>query len=215
MRTRVYVDGMNLYYGCLRGTPYRWLDIRKMCELLLEEHHEIERLKYFTANVSGRAYDLDAPKRQQVYLRALRTLPDVEIIWGHFIVTTPRMQLADKPLAEENRVRVVKTEEKGSDVNLATELLCDGFRNKYDVAVVVSNDGDLMRSLRVVRDELQKDVGVLHPILNPGRHPSKALVRYATFSKRIRAGVLDSSKLPNPMTDKKGTFHMPETWGET
>ncbi len=80
MRTRVYVDGMNLYYGCLRGTPYRWLDIRKMCELLLEEHHEIERLKYFTANVSGRAYDLDAPKRQQVYLRALRTLPDVEII---------------------------------------------------------------------------------------------------------------------------------------
>ena len=27
MRTRVYVDAFNLYYGALRGTPYKWLDL--------------------------------------------------------------------------------------------------------------------------------------------------------------------------------------------
>ena len=24
-RTHVYVDGFNLYFGALRGTPYKWL----------------------------------------------------------------------------------------------------------------------------------------------------------------------------------------------
>lgn len=34
LRTRIYIDGYNFYYGCLRGTPYKWLDL-----LLLFEKH--------------------------------------------------------------------------------------------------------------------------------------------------------------------------------
>lgn len=52
MRTNVYVDGFNLYYGALRGTLYKWLDIRRMCELLLPSH-TIARIKYFTARISA------------------------------------------------------------------------------------------------------------------------------------------------------------------
>ena len=51
MRTNVYVDGFNLYYGALRGTPYKWLDIRRMCELLLKDH-SVARVTYFTARIS-------------------------------------------------------------------------------------------------------------------------------------------------------------------
>ena len=38
---------------------------------------------------------------------------------------------------------VRKIEETGSDVNLATLLLEEGFEGLYDVAVVISNDSDL------------------------------------------------------------------------
>ena len=78
MRTRVYVDGFNLYYGALKGTPFRWLDPVKLTALLLPGECTIDRLSYFTARVSGKL-DPRAPARQQLYLKALATLPEVDI----------------------------------------------------------------------------------------------------------------------------------------
>lgn len=53
MKTFVYVDAFNLYYGALKGTPYRWLDIRRMCELMLPKN-QLERICIFTARVNAR-----------------------------------------------------------------------------------------------------------------------------------------------------------------
>ena len=84
MRTFVYVDGFNPYYGAVKNTPYKWLDISKMCQLLLPKH-QILKIKYFTARVSARASDPSQPTRQQAFLRALSTLPNLELIFGHFL----------------------------------------------------------------------------------------------------------------------------------
>ncbi len=54
IRTIVYVDGFNLYYGAVKDTPYKWLDLGKMCKFLLPPN-DIQRLKYFTARVTARA----------------------------------------------------------------------------------------------------------------------------------------------------------------
>ena len=48
MKTNIYIDGFNLYYGCIKGTSYKWLDVAKMCRLLLPKDN-IQRIKYFTA----------------------------------------------------------------------------------------------------------------------------------------------------------------------
>jgi len=77
MRTFVYVDGFNLYYGAVKGTPFKWLNIVELAKQVLPASHIVERVKYFTARVSG-ADDPDAPKRH-AYLLALKTLPEVEI----------------------------------------------------------------------------------------------------------------------------------------
>ena len=71
MKTHAYVDGFNLYYGALRGTGFKWLDIAEMCRLLLPGD-DIGRIAYFTARVNGRPTDPEQPQRQQAYLRALR-----------------------------------------------------------------------------------------------------------------------------------------------
>ena len=39
MRTSIYIDGFNLYYGAVKGTPYKWLDFRAAFGMLLQAHH--------------------------------------------------------------------------------------------------------------------------------------------------------------------------------
>ena len=84
MKTFVYIDGFNLYYGCLKATPYRWLNPATLCQLLLP-HHQVLQIKYFTAHVSARPHDPDQPIRQQTYLRALRTVPNLAALVGSVV----------------------------------------------------------------------------------------------------------------------------------
>jgi len=149
--TNVYIDGFNLYYGCIRRTPFKWLNLAKLCSQLLPSGYKIHRIRYFTARVSGTPNNPDAPTRQQIYLRALRTLPNISISYGRFLTTKTMMPLADPPPSGPKFVRVIKTEEKGSDVNLASHLLLDAFRNDASAAFVVSNDSDLLEPIRIVR----------------------------------------------------------------
>src|SRR5437899_1255453 len=96
MATNVYVDAFNLYYGSLKGTPYRWLDLGALCARLLPKD-QINRIRYFTATVSARPDNPNAPQRQQVYLRALETIPDLSIHYGHYLSHVTRMPLANPP----------------------------------------------------------------------------------------------------------------------
>lgn len=204
MKTIIYVDGFNLYYGALKGTPYKWLDLHELCRLLLPQHQLI-RIKYFTARVSARPNDPGQPTRQQTYLRALRTLPNLDIIFGHFLAHEILMPLASNP---NQTVRVIKTEEKGSDVNIAAHLVHDGHQGLFDVAVLITNDSDLLEPLKIVRYELKLPVGVL----NPQKKASRVLAQHASFIKQIRQGVLAASQFPTPLQDANGVFHKPGAW---
>jgi len=206
-RTSVYIDGFNLYFGALKNTPYRWLDVGRFCELMLPRN-DIHAIKYFTALVTPRPEDPQQPIRQQTYLRALRTLPNLSIILGHFLSHAVMMPLAKQDRGRTEYVHVIKTEEKGSDVNLAVHMLNDAYQDKYDVAVVVSNDSDLVEAIRIVTRELEKRVGVL----NPHRHPSRTLLAHATFFKSIRKGVLNVSQFKQTLRDLHGEFHKPASW---
>jgi hypothetical protein len=205
--TNIYVDGFNLYYGALRKTPYRWVNLNTLFQLLLP-NNTIQDIKYFTALVSARPSDLTQPQRQQLYLRALATVPNISVHLGHFLVHEVMMALVVPPGQPQQFVKVIKTEEKGSDVNLATQLLHDAHMNRFDVAVVVSNDSDLLGPIKIVRNELRKKVG----ILNPQKHPSRAILPHIDFIKQIRAGALQASLFPNQLSDQHGLFRKPQAW---
>lgn len=207
MITNVYIDGFNLYYGALRKTSYRWLNLEQLCKLMLPKSR-INEIKYFTALVSARPNDPDQPVRQQLYLRAIATIPKISIHLGHFLVHQVMMPIVVSPGQQQQYVKVIKTEEKGSDVNLATHLLHDAHMGRFDIAVVVSNDSDLLEPIKIVRQELGKKVG----ILNPQKNPSRALLPHIDFIKQIRAGVLSVSQFPAAMTDTKGVFTKPPSW---
>jgi uncharacterized LabA/DUF88 family protein len=208
MRTNIYIDGFNLYYGCLKGTPYRWLDLRALCQRLLPSH-QIHRIRYFTAKLTARAADPSQPVRQEAYLRAIKTLPEVTVHLGHYLCHPTRMQLAHPPPGGPATVEVLKTEEKGTDVNIAAYLLCDGFDKDYEQAVVISNDSDLKTPIELVRTKLRLPVGVVFPTALPGRYPSQALLPVATFTREIRATILPGCQFPQLVG---GTIHKPESW---
>jgi len=204
VRVNVYIDGFNLYYGAVKRTSYRWLNIAEMCRLLLPRD-QIQQIKYFTALVNPRKSDPDQRSRQETFLRALGTIPNLSIFYGFFLTHEIMMPLAPP---DKGYRRVIKTEEKGSDVNLATHLLIDGFDDAYELAVVVSNDSDLLEPIKVVTQRLGKPVG----ILNPHKVPSVALLPHAMFVKQIRQGVLARSQFPDELTDAQGTFSKPHGW---
>lgn len=207
MRTNVYVDGFNLYYGCLKETPYRWLDLRRLCERLLPSH-QIHRIRYFTAKVSARPQDPGQPVRQETYLRAIQTLPEVTVHFGHYLCRPTRLPLESPSPGGPTTVSVMKSDEKGTDVNIATYLLFDGFEKDYEQAVVISNDSDLQTPIELVRTKLHLPVGVVFPT-SRGRHPSQVLRKTATFVREIREKLLRESQFPAVVD---GSIHKPVGW---
>ncbi|MFA5304314.1 MAG: NYN domain-containing protein [Candidatus Omnitrophota bacterium] len=191
-RTWIYIDGFNLYYRGLKDSPYKWLDLKKLCQTILDKTHKIEEIKYFTATVSGKT-DPHKPKNQQTYIKALKEYTSgFSEYYGHFLSHDAWAILAN-PTDNQKFVKIIKTEEKGSDVNLAVHLLNDAWMNQYDCAVIISNDSDLAESISIVKKQHKKIIGLLLP---PNCHPSKQLMRLADFIKTIRHATLAMSQLP-------------------
>lgn len=211
-RTMVYVDGFNLYYGALKDGPNRWLDIGELCRRMLKPVHEIVGIRYFTARVQPRPGNPQQAQRQQAYLRALATIPDLSIHYGHFMTRKVNRRLARPPKNGSPNRLVWNTEEKGSDVNLASYLLIDGFRARYDIAIVISNDSDLKTPVEFVRGDLGAPVGILNPHENRSWALSPRKLPSGSFYKPIRSAVLAASQLPQTLTDADGTIHRPKGW---
>lgn len=207
MKTNVYVDGFNLYYRCLRGTPYKWLDVSAVCRRVFPTH-QIHRIRYFTARVRGTENDPQKPQRQATYIRALKTIPNLFVHYGRFLSHRRRMRLATPPPSGPQSVEVIRTEEKGSDVNLATFLLVDGFQGDYDVAIVVSNDSDLEKPIQLIQEKL----GLKVDVLSPSKNPSWKLKEVARWYRRIWPSTLKACQFPPMLEDENGTFAKPDCW---
>ena len=227
MRIHSYIDGFNLYYGALKGTPYKWLNLWKFCQRLAPRTCEIERVNYFTAKAHAQPGNRGARERQRIYLAALRDhIPGIDIVYGQFRahaaamrLLTPGGNLEQRELIRQgNRiarinsrlfdamsdwqtdpgptVHVIKIEEKGSDVNLATRLVHDAHQDAYEGALVVSNDSDLSEALRIVIHEIGKPVW----LVSPYRKTAGALRAHMKTKPRvIFESTLKHSQLPSPI----------------
>ena len=209
MITNVYIDGFNLYYRALKDTPFRWLDLRKLAENLFPQD-TIYRVCYFTARLDARPGNPAQRQRQQAYLRALATLPGFKAYFGVFRSGVKRRPLAEPLPGRPTYVLVRDSEEKGSDVNLATRLLVDGFNGEYEQAVVVSNDADFAGAMRYVRDGL----GFRVTLVNPDQRNTspRDLSNAATYVKRLWKSHLRRSQLPETLTDQFGVITKPASW---
>lgn len=221
MRIIFYIDGFNLYYGLRqRGaliTPqhptqkpypshtnkYKWLNIQKLAESL-RPHDEVVKVKYFTAKIRNDSASLN---RQQTYLDALTSLNKVEVYYGRYLESHPVM--FTHPLTEPpQKVKVIKREEKGSDVNLCTHLIIDAMSGNFDAAAIISNDTDFCFPISYVKDTLKKPVY----IFNPKSVPAKDLEKCSTSIYPINNNMLSSCQFPKNVNTPKREVTCPLEW---
>ncbi len=203
-RVIAYIDGFNLYFGVRAGglRRYYWLNVRALAENLLRQGQELVFTKYFTARISGawagdppaRAKHLNAKrKRQSDFLEALDTLEDFRRYEGHF--------LGQGILCRTCGASWRTHEEKMTDVQIATEMLTDAFEDRFDTALLVSADSDLVPpTLTVQRMFPHKRIVVAFP---PSRW-SVELERSATASFTIGRRKLAQSQFPDEIKKPDG-----------
>jgi len=205
--TFVYIDGWNLYYGAIKKSPYRWLDLYALsCGLL--RGHNVELVKYFTARVDDRPEDLHQSQRQDTYLRALRTNPQVEVVLGRFVTRTKSVRLA-KPVGTRLYADARITEEKGSDVKLATNLVWDAAHGFMKCALVISNDSDLQESIDMAR-KLNVTVITCNPHGSRADQPNHL---HGDDRRNLRKKHLADAQLPLVVTGPDGKqIRRPKKW---
>jgi hypothetical protein len=225
MRCWVYVDGFNFYHGACCRVGCKWIDLRALSQQL-RPNDTIERIKYFTALVERRTDDPDQRRRQRLYWRALDTLGIVERIEGKFTRHGRSMPLCCSVEALELReqmgqnvagrkpemVRVMRSDEKGSDVNLAVHLVHDAHLSgcaTFEVALVLSSDADLAGAIRIVTRDLGKHVYVCRP--DPANR-TRALDSAATGIFDLSRRTMLASQFPAGLSDADGQFSPPRGW---
>jgi NYN domain len=187
----------------------------------------VTKTRYFTAMVKSSPANPQQLQRQETYIRALETLPNLTVHRGRYTEHKVWARHCDPP---PDKVKILKTEEKGSDVNLATYMLVDAFRNDCDQLVVITNDSDLAEPIRIINSELNLPVLVLNPhsedtaarknaasgTTNKHR-PSYQLKQVAYKVKDIRSHGNDchmaKAQFPHSLLDKDGrTITIPPDW---
>ena len=131
MKTTLYIDGYNLYYGLVKNTPYKWLDVAKLCTTIANENTpdlEIVAIKFFTSpvKVNFATHGNQSEKSQSDYHKALKHLHlQFEIIKGYFDATKGHFPIYKKPPDRNETVETWKLEEKQTDVNIALHMYRD------------------------------------------------------------------------------------------
>jgi 6-hydroxy-3-succinoylpyridine 3-monooxygenase len=233
-RTRVYVDGYNLYYGCLKGSPYKWLDPLRLVEAVLagilirnEVGDPIKAellpcaLKFFTANILECAAKAgDSVSSQMHYHNALCKLyPErLEIIKGYYSLTKARAHIVDaeKPdrwPRECSTIQVWKLEEKQSDVSLALHAFHDAIAGNVDQVVIMTNDTDIAPAVQMIRQHTPVKIGIIIPTRADERHANADLVEHAHWCRRrLTDEDLAQAQLPRVIQGGSKSTTKPISW---
>lgn len=200
-RVCAYIDGFNLYFGLkAKGWKrYYWLNIQLLAQNLLKPGQKLIFTKYFTARISNNP---GKQKRQSTFLEAIETLPETRIYYGHYL---PKAQTCFQCGATWNA-----HEEKMTDVNIAVELLVDAYDDKFDTAMIISADSDLVAPVEAIRSRFKTKRVV---VACPPERQSKRLESAAHAAFRIGRKKFHESQFPDEVSKPNGfVLQRPPSW---
>ena len=192
-RVIAYIDGFNLYHGLIQAQlgSSRWLDLGAMSQSLLESNQQLELVRYFTTRVRDQP---DKEKRQSTYIDALQARGGIEIDFGFFL----KKRDVECRNCGHNWPNY---EEKRTDVNIAVRLLDDAYDDRFDIALVISGDGDLVAAVESVRTRFPNKRLL---VAFPPKRRSSDLGRAAHASFGILNRKIRGNRLPDPVVTAEG-----------
>jgi uncharacterized LabA/DUF88 family protein len=200
-RVIAYIDGYNLYFGLMESgfRRYLWLDVKLLISNLIKPHQELVAVNFFTTLVTN---DERKRIRQKDYIDALHTIDNLQIVFGKFQKERSSCKVCGNIYFTEA--------EKKTDVNIATKMICDYYEDRFDMAMVVSGDTDLVPPIKYINEHsANKRVMAIFP---PNR-TNDEVRKYAKGDLVIGRKTLADSQLPEMVTNKNGeVLHRPEEW---
>jgi uncharacterized LabA/DUF88 family protein len=201
------VDGFNLYHALdftmadrdsHRYRKYKWLNLWAFSKLFVGPLDTLNEVVLFTAFAT---WDMGKVARHKLFVKANESV-GVSVVYGEFKRKDKRCRLCHKQFQT--------FEEKQTDVNIALELFRRAYLDKYDRAVIISGDTDLIPAIKAVRSTFpQKQIGVIIPI---GKS-SEDLIKHADFKFKMREHHLQSSRFPDTLRLPGGsTLECPLNW---
>jgi len=224
MRTIVYIDGYNFYFGVLKNTAYKWLDIVSLVKHICHVQNpqmDVVAVKFFTAPVITRVATKGdkALQSQDSYHRALlNSHPEIiEIINGYYLLEKGCPPRYKKPIDKQDRVEVWRLEEKQTDVNIALQLYRDAVLKNCEHAVLVSSDSDLVPALDFLKQDFPDyPIGLILPRRESNkieRPPNSNLSNLANWTRSyILNDELEKFQLTDKVPTKKKPAVKPDYW---
>ena len=200
-RVMLYVDGFNIYFGMLEAgfENFKWLNLKRLAENLLQANQELIGVKYFTSRVSNNP---DKQKRQNSYIEALESV-GVKIYYGHYQKAAIECKRCGNLWPTYN--------EKMTDVNIATQVLIDAYQDKYDMAMLISGDSDLVPPIKAVHELFANKKRVF--VAFPPKRLTQSVALVAKGSLMIGRKKLAESQFPNEIKKADGfVLHKPKEW---
>ena len=206
-RTIVYVDGFNLYYGAVRKTLHKWLNLAELCRRLRKDD-DLVCIRYFTARVSGRKQ-----MRQLALWKAMSTEPLMKIIQGNF---KEKWIECSHPACTYTGDRFFDTrEEKRTDVNIAVWMVDDAYQDRCDWLVLISGDSDLVPAVDLIRQRFRQKKIIVYVPTGAGVKDRRAdeLKKAAGDGRDLPTALLPLCQFPSAVTTAQGeVVKKPETW---
>ncbi len=142
-RVIVYIDGFNLYFGMVNAgiENCKWLNIKALIDSYITHNQELVEIKYFTSRITNQP---SKQKRQNSYLEALETT-GINLIYGLYKAKEIECHNCGHNWSISN--------EKMTDVNIATHLLLDAFNDRFDTAILISGDSDLVPPIKAIHNQ--------------------------------------------------------------
>jgi uncharacterized LabA/DUF88 family protein len=163
------------------------------------ENSILVETKYFTSKIKS-----PEPKRirQNNYIELLEIRKNIKIFYGNYNEVEFKCSGCQRPNFIQN--------EKQTDVNIAVEMLSDAYQNKFDVAVIMSGDSDLVPPIKAIR-RLFPEKHILACF--PPKRTSKEIKSVTNGQIHIHESDLKNSQLPNEVVRNDGYKYIrPKNW---
>ncbi|MDD5499955.1 MAG: NYN domain-containing protein, partial [Candidatus Nanoarchaeia archaeon] len=137
-RVKIFIDGANFNYGIKsiekRFTDFHF-DFKRFCEFICKKR-QLVGINYYNASLKQ---DINPSlfKSQQIFFSRLRND-------GISLILCKRQKRTDVNNQEYFTI-------KGDDINIAVDMVSGAYENEYDVAILISGDGDFKSAVLRVR----------------------------------------------------------------
>ena len=144
----IFIDGSNVFFDWGKANPGKSMDVEKYIELIKNKYPNIDfiRTYYFTSETTN----------NKSFLQQVNKMPYCEVITGRLQEKTYKIDekqgIVCSKCGELITAECTTYTDKGTDVNIAVEMLKHAYEKSYELAVLISRDADFVGVVKIIKN---------------------------------------------------------------